>query len=57
MWINTFGHHAALSYQEELDLHQLLDLDAPGDSDEMAEGEEEVDIPLDETTEQILLRR
>jgi hypothetical protein len=50
-----FGEHVLLGFEQELELHQLLDLDAAGDS-EGAEGEgEELDIPLDKMTEQILL--
>ncbi|PPQ82992.1 hypothetical protein CVT25_005295 [Psilocybe cyanescens] len=47
-WCNRFSHFASLSFEDELALYELVDLDAAGDDDP------DVDIGLDATTEDIL---
>jgi len=46
-WKTIFEGHALRTFDEELEIYQLLDLDA--------EGEEDVDIDVDEITAQTLL--
>ncbi|GLB43960.1 putative protein of unknown function (DUF 659) [Lyophyllum shimeji] len=46
-WVDAYGRAAVLSFDEELELYELLDLDA--------EGEEDVDIAVDESMADILL--
>lgn len=47
-----FGKHVLLGFDQEPELHQLLDLDT---TDDVENKEEDGAIPLDEMTEQILL--
>ena len=46
-WSSCYAHFAALSFEEELELYNLLDMDAEGDDDPEA--------GFDETMEDILL--
>jgi len=46
-WTNILTKHTQHSMEEELALYELLDLDA--------EGEDDVDVEFDETTEQVLI--
>ncbi|KAF5381398.1 hypothetical protein D9615_008423 [Tricholomella constricta] len=46
-WVDTYSHVAERSFDEELALYELLDLDA--------DGEEDADIGVDDTMEDILI--
>lgn len=45
-WVDAFARSSIRSFEEELELYEMLDLDA--------EGEEDIDLNVDETTEDIL---
>ena len=47
MWSTILTKHAQHNVEEELALYKLLDLDT--------EGEDDVDVEFDETTEQVLI--
>lgn len=44
-WVTNFGHYAIRSFDEELEIYELLDMDAEG----------EIDVEVDETTAQVLI--
>jgi hypothetical protein len=46
-WVDSYAKSARRSFDEELELYELLDFDA--------EGEEDVDIDVDESTADILI--
>ncbi|KAF5346747.1 hypothetical protein D9756_010371 [Leucocoprinus leucothites] len=56
-WSKIFGEQVQLSFEDELELHSLLDLDTAEDASVVDnDGEAEIG-PMDETTEQVLLRQ
>ncbi|KAJ3571948.1 hypothetical protein NP233_g3427 [Leucocoprinus birnbaumii] len=54
-WAQVFGQQVQAGFNEELELHTLLDTDTAGGADGDGEVDEDIDISLDETTEQALL--
>ena len=46
-WVDQYKHAVRCSFEEEVELYELLDLDA--------EDEEEADVDVDDTTGEILI--